>query len=138
MDYVPRAFIGVIRSTPSQNFGAPHFVDLTNSGFYLERYASALKNAVIIGGIKTEFYGNGQIRGVTKDKNGTLMPHRRVRLFDFHSALLVAECFSDENGQYQFDKLDTTRLYVLNAHDHLRDWEGVIADYTAAEEVEYP
>lgn len=53
---------------------------------------------------------------------------RRVRLYDRHSGLLVAETFSSVTGAYSFHNLDGDREYFAVAHDHLRVYNAVVQD----------
>lgn len=59
--------------------------------------------------------------------------HRRVRLYDRRTALLVREVFSDSvTGAYEFRQIAAGRYFVV-AHDHTDFFNAVIADDLAAE-----
>lgn len=74
--------------------------------------------------------GTGKIVGTVKQK-GTSSDApvvRRVRLHQMRSGLLVDETWSDANGNYQFNYLNTADRYYAVAFDHLDNYRGVIAD----------
>lgn len=59
--------------------------------------------------------------------------HRRVRLYDRRTALLVREAFSDSvTGAYAFQRIAAGRYFVV-AHDHTDFFNAVIADDVTAE-----
>ena len=70
--------------------------------------------------------GATSISGVVTIEN--VPAARRVRLYDRHSGLLVAETFSTSNGAYTFNNLNSDREYFAVAHDHLRVYNAVIQD----------
>lgn len=70
--------------------------------------------------------GATSISGVVTIEN--VPAARRVRLYDRHSGLLVAETFSASNGAYTFNNLNSDREYFAVAHDHLRVYNAVIQD----------
>jgi hypothetical protein len=53
---------------------------------------------------------------------------RRVRLLNASDGRLLRECWSARDGRYGFDYLAGERDYVVLAHDHLRQFNAVVAD----------
>lgn len=83
-----------------------------------------------------EFWGWGRIAGkITLE--GT-PASRRVRLFDSLTGLLVDQVWSDTEGRYAFDFLDTRREYFVLSHDYVRQFNAVVADWIVPEPYEYP
>ncbi|ARU21604.1 HPr kinase [Ralstonia solanacearum] len=83
-----------------------------------------------------DFWGNGRVQGKVSIE-GTPAA-RKVRLFDVLTGLLIAEAWSRKDGFYRFDFLDTDRDYFVLAHDHVRQFNAVIADWVRAEPTVYP
>lgn len=83
-----------------------------------------------------DFWGNGAITGKVSIE-GTPAA-RKVRLFDVLTGLLVAEAWSRKDGQYRFDFLDPSREYFVLAHDYVRQFNAVIADWVKPEPTVYP
>lgn len=81
--------------------------------------------------------GYGRITGTVKVKqsNGTETPaHRRVRLLERRTAILVAETWSDATtGAYEFKGVDETRRFTVLAHDHTGAHNAVVADNVTPE-----
>jgi hypothetical protein len=74
-----------------------------------------------------EFFGRGRITG--KVTIETTAASRRVRLFDLLTGILVAELWSAADGSYAFNQLDARRDYFVLAHDHVRQFNAVVADF---------
>lgn len=75
--------------------------------------------------------GNGVINGTVKEKSTPInVPlHRRVRLIDQRSGLVVAEAWSNETtGAYSFANIDRSRVYTVISYDHTTLYRAVIAD----------
>ncbi|WP_247539116.1 hypothetical protein [Ralstonia pseudosolanacearum] len=85
---------------------------------------------------RSDFWGNGRIEGRVSIE-GTPAA-RRVRLFDVLTGLLIAEAWSRKDGFYRFDFLDINRDYFVLAHDHVRQFNAVIADWVRPEPTAYP
>jgi hypothetical protein len=83
-----------------------------------------------------DFWGNGAIAGKLSIE-GTPAA-RKVRLFDAMTGLLVAETWSRNDGQYRFDFLDPSRDYFVLAHDYVKQFNAVIADWVRPEPTAYP
>lgn len=83
-----------------------------------------------------DFWGNGRVEGKVSIE-GTPAA-RKVRLFDVLTGLLIAEAWSRRDGFYRFDFLDTQRDYFVLAHDHVRQFNAVIADWVRAQPTVYP
>ena len=83
-----------------------------------------------------DFWGNGRIEGRVRIEG--VPAARRVRLFEALTGLLVAEAWSRQDGFYRFDYLDTGRDFFLLAHDHVRQFNAVIADWVRPEPTVYP
>lgn len=78
-----------------------------------------------------EFGGRGVVSGTVKrDADPVDLPmHRRVRLFDERSGLLVREAWSEAaTGAYSFAGIDAARTYTVVAYDHEHAYRAVIAD----------
>ena len=82
-----------------------------------------------------EFWGDGFIAGKVTIE-GT-PASRKVWLFDARSAVVVAAGWSAKDGAYRFDWLDPTREYFVVAHDHVRQFNAVIADWVRPEAGDY-
>ncbi len=79
----------------------------------------------------TEHAGPGTIHGTVEQKltsDATLPLKRRVRLHRSRDGLLVRETWSDENGHYRFDGLNTRYEYDVIAWDHERHFRSTIAN----------
>lgn len=83
-----------------------------------------------------DFWGDGRIEGKISIE-GTPAA-RKVRLFDVLTGLLIAETWSRKDGHYRFDFLDPTREYFVLAHDYVRQFNAVIADWVKPESTVYP
>ncbi|MCK4165042.1 hypothetical protein HFK89_21925 [Ralstonia pseudosolanacearum] len=83
-----------------------------------------------------DFWGNGRIEGRVRIEG--VPAARRVRLFEALTGLLVAEAWSRRDGYYRFDYLDTGRDFFVLAHDHVRQFNAVIADWVRPEPTVYP
>jgi hypothetical protein len=87
---------------------------------------SSLRLAQVPANRQRDFWGYGRIEGkVTVE--GT-PASRRVRLFDVRTALVIGETWSRQDGRYRFDFLDPSREYFVLAHDHVRQFNAVVAD----------
>lgn len=83
-----------------------------------------------------DFWGYGCITGTVRIEGDPAA--RKVRLFDALTALVLAETWSAADGTYRFDFLDPERDYFVLAHDHVRQFNAVIADWVRPERVAYP
>jgi hypothetical protein len=77
-----------------------------------------------------EFFGRGRVVG--KVSIESTPASRKVRLFDALTGILVAELWSAVNGAYAFNQLDARRDYFVLAHDHIRQFNAVVADFVRA------
>ncbi|WP_435105569.1 hypothetical protein [Arhodomonas sp. AD133] len=81
--------------------------------------------------------GRGRITGTVKVKqsDGTEVPvHRRVRLLERRTAILVAETWSDATtGAYEFKGVDEHRRFTVLAHDYTGEHNAVVADNVTPE-----
>ena len=71
-------------------------------------------------------YGTGFIAGTVKVEGAPSA--RRVRLYDWRTAQLIAETWSADDGSYRFERIDAARLYFVIAFDHERLHNAAIAD----------
>lgn len=83
-----------------------------------------------------DFWGLGRVEGKVTVEGAQAA--RRVRLLDTRTGLLVAETWSGRDGAYRFEFVDPERDYVLLAHDHLGQFNAVVADAVHAELASYP
>jgi len=75
------------------------------------------------------FSGHGQISGTVKEKGNPNTPlARRVQLYSAFTQLLVAETWSNEQGHYRFDNLDTEQRFTVISHDHTGHYRSIIAN----------
>jgi|GEM_PF-3758289 len=75
------------------------------------------------------FGGNGIIEGTIKAKGTPNEPlARKVQLFSANTNLLVAETWSDPQGLYRFDHLDSDQHYNVMSHDYTGHYRSVIAN----------
>ena len=76
------------------------------------------------------FRGDGSIIGTVKERVGTVDRafKRRVQLIDQASSLVVAETWSDAQGNYRFDKLDRNLQWTVVSFDYKNNYRAVIAD----------
>jgi hypothetical protein len=80
------------------------------------------------------FGGNGQIIGTVKEKGQPDQPLvRQVLLYSENTRVLVADTWSDANGQYRFDGIDATQRYTVVSYDHEHLYRAVIADHLQPE-----
>jgi hypothetical protein len=77
-----------------------------------------------------EFFGRGRVVG--KVSIESTPASRKVRLFDALTGILVAELWSAVDGAYAFNQLDARRDYFVLAHDHIRQFNAVVADFVRA------
>lgn len=78
-----------------------------------------------------EHGGHGCIHGTVEQKltsDTTLPLKRRVRLHRSRDGMLVRETWSDENGHYRFDGLNTRYEYDVIAWDHEGQFRSTIAN----------
>ena len=83
-----------------------------------------------------DFWGNGRVEGKVTIEGAPAA--RKVRLFDALTGLLIAETWSRKDGHYRFDFLDPSRDYFVLAHDYVRQFNAVIADWIKPEPTVYP
>lgn len=83
-----------------------------------------------------DFWGFGRVEGKVTIEG--VPAARKVRLFDALTGLLIAEAWSRKDGHYRFDFLDPSRDYFVLAHDHVRQFNAVIADWIKPELTAYP
>lgn len=76
--------------------------------------------------------GLGRVRGRTveqEDKNSPKVPvSRRVRLYRDRDGLLIREAWSNAQGEYDFQRIDSTTAYTVLSYDHEGDFRAVVAD----------
>ena len=135
----PHAMGGAIRTAPGAIFGASTRHVLHNRGTASplpEDGVSPSRMGSLAIARPRDFWGRSRIEGkITVE--GT-PASRRVRLFDALTGLLIAETWSRHDGRYRFDFLDPARNYVVLAHDHLRQFNAVVADGIQPEPARYP
>ena len=81
-----------------------------------------------------EFWGFGFIAGKVTIEGSPAS--RKVWLFDARSAVVVAAGWSAKDGAYRFEWLDPTREYFVVAHDHVRQFNAVVADWVLPERMD--
>lgn len=83
-----------------------------------------------ITGVDVYWGGLGTIVGTTKEKQmpNDLPVGRRVILHRQHDHVAIRETWSDADGNYQFQFLDTRVKYYVCSFDHTGDFRAVIAD----------
>jgi hypothetical protein len=75
------------------------------------------------------FGGHGAIVGTVNEKGLPNQPLvRKVQLISENANLLVAETWSDAEGNYRFDFLDQTQRYTVVSYDYKHLYRAVIAD----------
>jgi hypothetical protein len=53
---------------------------------------------------------------------------RKVQLYNANTNLLVAETWSDTQGLYRFDQIDSDQHYNVMSHDYTGHYRSVIAN----------
>ncbi len=80
---------------------------------------------------------SGRVRGRTveqEDKNSPKVPvSRRVRLYRDRDGLLIREAWSNAQGEYDFQRIDSTTTYTVLSYDHEGDFRAVAADRVTPE-----
>jgi hypothetical protein len=76
------------------------------------------------------FGGAGRVFGTVKQKGSpsNIPLARRVQLFSQDNNHLVAETWSNEQGDYVFENVDGGQRYMAIAYDHTEAYRAVIAD----------
>lgn len=75
------------------------------------------------------FGGNGVIAGTVKEKGSPDQPlMRQVLLISENARTLVADTWSDANGNYRFERIDPAQRYTVVSYDHLHLYRAVVAD----------
>ncbi len=146
---VPRVAAGCVRITRAAHVGPPRSLALHNPALVTCGAASGARPAEAIGAVHSlacdphhgvspirpaqvpvnrprDFWGYGRIEGKVTIE-GT-PASRRVRLFDARTALVLGETWSRRDGRYWFDFLDPEREYFVLAHDHVKQFNAVVAD----------
>jgi hypothetical protein len=81
--------------------------------------------------------GLGRVRGRTveqEDKNSPKVPvSRRVRMYRERDGLLIRETWSNAQGEYDFQRIDSTIAYTVLSYDHEGDFRAVVADRVTPE-----
>lgn len=81
--------------------------------------------------------GLGRVRGRTveqEDKNSPKVPvSRRVRMYRERDGLLIRETWSNAQGEYDFQRIDSTTAYTVLSYDHEGDFRAVVADRVTPE-----
>lgn len=128
------------RTAPASIAGAPTsraLYNRTGSGSAASSEGlSSTRHGEIVSTRPRDFWGSGVVEGKVSIE-GTPAA-RKVRLFDVLTGLLVAEAWSRKDGQYRLDFLDPSRDYFVFAHDHLGQFNAVIADWVKPEPTVYP
>lgn len=124
---------------PGSNSGTPawNLLDtvVCNASTPIES-ASRIRPGELPSSRMRDFWGYGRVEG-TVTIEGTPVA-RKVRLFDALTGLLIAETWSRKDGHYHFDFLDPSRDYFVLAHDYVRQFNAVIADWVKPEPTVYP
>jgi hypothetical protein len=75
------------------------------------------------------FGGHGVIAGTVKEKGQPDQPLvRQVLLISENANVLVAETWSDADGNYRFERIDPTQRYTVVSYDYQHLYRAVIAD----------
>lgn len=75
------------------------------------------------------FHGKGSIVGTVKQASPDNLPiSRRVYLIEEDSYIVVAEVWSDKDGNYRFDQLDERLHWTVLASDHEGNFRTVLAN----------
>jgi hypothetical protein len=98
--------------------------------------ASPIRHAQLPSSRPRDFWGQGRIEGTVTIEGAPSA--RKVRLFDLRTGLLIAQTWSRPDGAYRFDYLDASRDYFVLSHDHIRQFNAVIADGVQPEITVYP
>jgi hypothetical protein len=97
---------------------------------------SPIRHAEVPSSRMRDFWGYGRVEGTVTIEGAPAA--RKVRLFDALTGLLIAETWSRRDGHYRFDFLDPSRDYFVLAHDYVRQFNAVIADWIKPEPTVYP
>ena len=120
----PAANIGVSVDAELMRLNSPASERWDDPGAH-DRHFRALPS----GRKNIHFSGIGVIAGTVKEKGIPDQPlERRVQLFSENTRLLVAETWSDANGDYRFEVIDPTQRYTVVSYDHKHLYRAVIAD----------
>jgi len=79
------------------------------------------------------FPGPGTITGTITEASSEDPLVRRVRLLERATGLLLAETWSDAQGDYSFTALDMSREYLVLAFDHTDEYNMATADHVTPE-----
>lgn len=75
------------------------------------------------------FGGSGRIAGTVMEKGQPNQPLvRRVHLISENTRFLVAETWSDTEGEYRFERIDPMQRYTVVSYDYKHLYRAVIAD----------
>jgi hypothetical protein len=120
----PGANIGVNADCELMRLNSPASERWSEPGVY-DRHFRAIPS----GRKNIHFSGVGVIAGTVKEKGIPDQPlERRVQLISENTRLLVAETWSDANGDYRFEVIDPTQRYTVVSYDHKHLYRAVIAD----------
>ena len=112
------------RFVPLSHWHSPNTELWSQPGSHPRRFrgmASARRNI--------HFGGNGQITGTVKEKGQPDQPLvRQVLLYSENTHQLVADVWSDAEGNYRFERLDPAQRYTVVASDYQNLYRAVIAD----------
>ena len=75
--------------------------------------------------------GHGQVHGKVTTEGAPA--HRKVRLLSARDGRILRERWSEQDGRYDFPFIAEDRDYVALAHDHLAQFNAVVADRVRAE-----
>lgn len=75
--------------------------------------------------------GHGQVHGKVTTEGAPA--HRKVRLLNARDGRILRERWSEQDGRYDFPFIAEDRDYVALAHDHLAQFNAVVADRVRAE-----
>jgi hypothetical protein len=120
----PAANIGVNADCELMRLNSPASERWSEPGVY-DRHFRAIPS----GRKNIHFSGVGVIAGTVKEKGVPDQPlERRVQLISENTRLLVAETWSDANGDYRFEVIDPNQRYTVVSYDHKHLYRAVIAD----------
>lgn len=120
----PGANIGANADCELMRLNSPASERWSEPGVY-DRHFRAIPS----GRKNIHFSGLGVIAGTVKEKGIPDQPlERRVQLISENTRLLVAETWSDANGDYRFEVIDPNQRYTVVSYDHKHLYRALIAD----------
>ena len=82
-------------------------------------------------GVLGRWHGDGAFSGTLSIAGSAVGAGYKIELYDHREGVLIDRTYTDDNGQYSFQNLDTSLEYRIAAFDHTESYDMVGKDGVA-------